>query len=114
MMMLGRTGRPTLGYLLGRKRWEKWRSDAAVNMLMGAVKNTAETEIPCREAGRLLDEYVEREKAGQDVASLMPSLHHHLSLCMDCSEEYKLLRNMVRYLPPVKDQALDTDDPTPT
>lgn len=48
-------------------------------------------DMPCGQVFARLDEYVEREIHGEDVARLMPLLREHLDLCHDCCEEYDSL-----------------------
>lgn len=55
------------------------------------VENTDEVEIACDEVFELLDQYVELEARGEDVAHLFPLVKKHLDRCRDCHEEYEAL-----------------------
>jgi hypothetical protein len=62
--------------------------------LMRAVRLTEEAEIDCTACLDQVAAYVDRERAGADVAAEMPDLHLHLALCGDCFEEYEALRDL--------------------
>ena len=53
-------------------------------------------EVSCERCFELLDEYVEREVAGGDVAREMPGLRAHLDGCPACREDHESLRELVR------------------
>jgi len=55
------------------------------------IDHTHEQEIACDEAFHLLDEFTDAVLRGEDTAELMPLVKHHLTLCMDCREEYEVL-----------------------
>jgi hypothetical protein len=60
------------------------------------VDATAEVEIACEEAYRLLDEYADMLLRGEDPAKLLPRVKHHLEMCMDCREELDVLLAALR------------------
>jgi len=60
------------------------------------VDATAEIEIACEEAYRLLDQYADMVLRGEDPAALMPRVKHHLEMCMDCREEFEVLLEALR------------------
>lgn len=60
------------------------------------VDSTADIEIACDEAYRLLDEYADMLLRGEDPAALLPQVKHHLEMCMDCREELDLLLAALR------------------
>jgi len=63
--------------------------------MLTMIAGTRPEEISCDEAYAFLDEYAERISRGEDVAALMPLVHHHLAMCPDCREEFDaLLRAM--------------------
>ena len=64
--------------------------------LIHMVDATAETEIACDKAYRLLDQYADMLMRGEDVAALMPRVKHHLEMCMDCREEVEVLIKALR------------------
>ena len=57
---------------------------------------TREHEISCSECFDLVSPFVELEIAGEDPASSMPELRHHLDQCRACSDEYEALRDLRR------------------
>ena len=59
--------------------------------MIGMVDATADIEIACEEAYRLLDEYADMLLRGEDPGVLLPQVKHHLELCMDCREELEML-----------------------
>jgi hypothetical protein len=63
------------------------------------LEATEEVELTCDEVFVLLDEYVEMAARGEDVAHLMPLVKHHLSMCIDCREEYEALERVLENLP---------------
>jgi len=60
------------------------------------VDSTADIEIACEEAYRLLDEYADMLLRGEDPAKLLPQVKHHLEMCMDCREELDVLLAALR------------------
>jgi len=55
------------------------------------VDSTADIEIACEDACRLLDEYADMLLRGEDPANLLPQVKHHLEMCTDCREELEVL-----------------------
>jgi len=64
------------------------RDDDALGRLLGP----AEQEVSCERCFELLDEYVDLELAGEEVAATMPRLRAHLEGCPACHEDYESLR----------------------
>jgi len=60
------------------------------------IDSTADIEIACEEAYRLLDEYADMLLRGEDPAALLPQVKHHLEICMDCREELDVLLAALR------------------
>lgn len=67
------------------------RNGSVMSKLLQMVENTDEVEIACNEVFELLDQYVELEARGEDVAHLLPLVKRHLEKCNDCHEEYEAL-----------------------
>ncbi len=63
--------------------------------LLQMVENTDDVEIPCDEVFDLLDQYVECEARGEDLAVLLPLVKKHLDRCRDCHEEYEALARII-------------------
>ena len=57
--------------------------------------NTKQQEISCDDVHELLDQYTEKAIAGEDVSAILPFIHHHLSMCPDCHEEYIALKRIL-------------------
>ena len=55
-------------------------------------------EIGCDECFEQLDQFVEMQLAGKDVAQAMPLVHDHLVRCRDCREEFEALLAALRAL----------------
>jgi|MTBAKSStandDraft_2_1061841.scaffolds.fasta_scaffold66084_2 hypothetical protein len=68
--------------------------DQAEKMLY-MIQNTQEIELTCDDVHGLLDQYTEMAIRGEDVASLLPLVHHHLDMCPDCREEYEALSRIL-------------------
>lgn len=65
--------------------------DEMMGKLLHMLENTDEVEISCDEVFELLDQYVELEARGENVAELLPFIKKHLDRCRDCHEEYEAL-----------------------
>jgi hypothetical protein len=63
--------------------------------LMAMLSNTEEVELTCDEVFALLDQFTELAAQGEDVRHLMPLVQHHLDMCEDCREEYKVLQSLL-------------------
>jgi hypothetical protein len=55
-------------------------------------------EIGCDECFEQLDQFVEMQLAGKDVAQAMPLVQDHLVRCRDCREEFEALLAALRVL----------------
>lgn len=79
----------------GFKRDNKQLPDEVVQGFLRVLEDARLHEMPCNEVFARLDEYVEKEVHGEDVARLMPLLREHLDTCSDCCEEYEALLNVL-------------------
>ena len=68
---------------------------AHMRATVAMVAQTQEQELGCDEVYALLDVFAERVSRGEDVATLMPLVHHHLQMCPDCREEFEALLRAV-------------------
>ncbi|MBI5354038.1 MAG: hypothetical protein HZB50_15455 [Chloroflexi bacterium] len=59
------------------------------------LSNTQDVEMTCDEVFAVLDQFAELAARGEDVSRLMPLVQHHLDMCPDCQEEYKVLQRIV-------------------
>jgi hypothetical protein len=64
-------------------------------MALKSVQVTEEVEYSCEEVYRLMDQYVEMLKRGEDTTALMPLVERHLKMCGDCREEVEALLRMM-------------------
>lgn len=69
---------------------------ARLKGMIHMVDATADIEIACEEAYRLLDEYADMLLRGEDPGVLLPRVKHHLEMCMDCREEFEMLLSALR------------------
>lgn len=66
-----------------------------VQALVMGLAHTDARELSCDEVYALLDLFAERVSRGEDAATMMPLVEHHLAMCPDCREEYEaLLKSM--------------------
>lgn len=80
-----------LGQQPSRSEATAQHNGSMVSKLFQMVEDTDEVEIACDEVFELLDQYVELQARGEDVASLFPLVKKHLDRCRDCHEEYEAL-----------------------
>ncbi len=73
----------------------KAEKSAVMEKVLTMLSETREEELTCDEVFALLDQFAELAAQGEDVGKLMPLVQHHLDMCADCMEEYKVLRNIV-------------------
>ena len=75
-------------------RFKKDRQELPDEVIAGFLRVLEEVrleDMPCDKVYARLDEYVEREMHGENVAQLMPLLREHFDLCPECCEEYEAL-----------------------
>jgi hypothetical protein len=77
--------------MFSRKARRAMKEAMRLKGMITMVDATAETEIACEEAYRLLDEYTDMVLRGENPEALLPRVKHHLEMCMDCQEEYEAL-----------------------
>ena len=63
--------------------------------VLAMLSNTQEEELTCDQIFAALDQFAELAARGEDVSQLMSLIQHHLDMCPDCMEEYKVLKNIV-------------------
>ena len=71
--------------------------DEVVQGFVRVLEEVRIEDVPCSQVFARLDEYVEREIHGEDVARLMPLLREHLDLCHDCCQEYEGLMAVLEH-----------------
>ncbi len=56
------------------------------------VTLTTEDEINCDQCLSHIAQFAERELAGKSSSEALTAVEHHLSICVECREEYEVLR----------------------
>jgi hypothetical protein len=82
--------------MFSRRARQAMKHMTRIKGMINMVDATAESEIACEEAYRLLDEYADMLLRGEDPGALLPHVKHHLELCMDCREEFEMLLTALR------------------
>ena len=59
--------------------------------LLRLVGLTRDEEIDCEPCVALVAEFAERELAGRSVPAGLEAVAHHLSICVECREEFEAL-----------------------
>ncbi len=70
-------------------------SDPTHDQLVSRLLGPAGPEVSCDECFELLDEYVDRELAGEDADARLPGMRAHLDGCPACREDHASLRDLV-------------------
>ena len=70
-------------------------SSEKMEKMMTMLSHTQEVELSCDEVFALLDQFAELAARGEDVSNLMPLVKHHIDMCPDCREEYKVLESIL-------------------
>jgi hypothetical protein len=63
--------------------------------LLYAIQQTEEEEYSCDDMYQLMDQYVEMVRRGEEPASMMQLVEHHLKMCPDCRQEVEALLRML-------------------
>ena len=66
-------------------------SKEEINNLMRLVGLTKDDEIDCDRCLALVAEFAERELEGRSISVGSEAVEHHLSVCVECCEEYQAL-----------------------
>jgi len=82
--------------MFSRRTRRAMKEVARLKGMINMVDATADIEIACEEAYRLLDEYADMLLRGEDPGILLPQVKHHLEMCMDCREEFEMLLSALR------------------
>lgn len=69
-------------------------TDNAVRRLLSAIYLTSDEEIDCSACLDLVPVYIDRDLAPVETAADLSSLRQHLELCLDCFEEYEVLKDL--------------------
>jgi len=71
-------------------------TQSEIAALMRLIACTKDHELDCDECLSFLAELAEAECAGRSVSELLGAVEHHLSICLECREEYEILRATLR------------------
>jgi hypothetical protein len=82
--------------MFSRRARKAMKHMARIKGMIKMVDATADVEIACQEAYRLLDVYADMLLRGENPEALLPQVKHHLDLCMDCREEFEMLLSALR------------------
>ena len=59
--------------------------------LLRLLSITRDHELNCNECLDKMAEFAERELANKPIPDQLEAVHHHLTLCGECAEEYESL-----------------------
>jgi hypothetical protein len=86
--------------LFGWLRTEKNENVDSSKMITGLMRmliNTEEGEISCDDVHRVLAEFTELQRQGENISDLMPLAQKHINNCPDCWEEYQALMRVLEF-----------------
>ncbi len=66
-------------------------SPETIAPLLRGLQMTLERELGCEEADALMEAFAEALASGASAETLEASFRHHISMCMDCREEFEAL-----------------------
>jgi len=85
---------------LGQKKSEEMTDQSNFFRKMAvALEHTRDEEFACDETYELLDQFAEAVQRGDDAASLMPLVQHHIDMCPECREEFEVLLRILEDSP---------------
>ena len=67
-------------------------SKKEVEELLRLVALTKAEEINCEQCLSNVAEFAEQEFTGKSISESMKAIEHHLSICVECREEYEALQ----------------------
>ncbi len=73
-------------------------SKKEIDGLMYFIGLTNDEEINCDQCLMQIAEFAETELAGKSVNDGLSAVQHHLTLCSECREEYKILQNALKQM----------------
>jgi len=74
-------------------------TERLIQKLMLMLEHTRTEEASCDDVYDILDQYTEMVSRGEDAATLLPLIKHHLDMCPECQEEYNALLRIVEATP---------------
>jgi hypothetical protein len=82
---------------LGKENKPQANSLHELRVLLKLLAQTKPQEVSCDDVAEALAEFTEMQRRGENVAHLMPLVHHHLEMCPGCREEYEALMQALDY-----------------
>lgn len=86
---------PRLASLVVRKKPAPLDAVVLKTLLLKTLA-TADEEISCDDCVAQLDRFVELSLAGRSPGEALPLVRRHLEICLECSEEFELLLEVVK------------------
>ncbi|MCX6856085.1 MAG: hypothetical protein NTV80_14390 [Verrucomicrobia bacterium] len=71
-----------------------------IDGLMSLIGITRESELNCNECLHHVAEFAECELTGKHIPEALEAVRHHLTLCLECKEEYDELMKVLRSMGP--------------
>ena len=71
-----------------------------IELLTELVSDTRERELDCEEFLPHLAAWSERVAAGQSIEEATREVQHHLKVCPECAEEFRVLIEVITENPP--------------
>ena len=75
-------------------------SKQEINALLRLIGLTQDEELNCEQCASHVAEFADRELSGKSVSGALEAVAHHLSICVECREEYDALRRALKELNP--------------
>lgn len=69
------------------------------DIIKGILSVKSGKECTCDDCYDRLDEYVDRLRAGEDPATVLPEITEHLARCGECNDEFQALVAMLNASP---------------
>lgn len=67
-----------------------------IEMLTELVSGTQERELDCEEVLPHLATWAERILSGKSIDDADPAILHHLKICPECAEEFRVLTDVMK------------------
>lgn len=67
-----------------------------IQTLIELVAKTEDRELDCDEFVNFLAEWSEKVMNGEAVATANASVRHHLDICPECSEEFRMILEILK------------------
>ena len=64
--------------------------------LLRLIGLTRDNEISCQQCLALVSEFAEQSLAGKSISDGLKAVEHHLTICVECREEYEALQRALK------------------